>query len=107
MPAPIVVAQDCPEYKTFVFYIFYPNNYSGRNDAPVVDDAVVNSMDYLAGGIFTQKEFADNEQAMEHLNNNAALRRLKTQDVPTEKALLTENPSGVARGYEIPAAPLS
>ena len=107
VPAPIVVAQDCPEYKTFVFYIFYPNNYSGRNDAPVVDDAVVNSMDYLAGGIFTQKEFADNEQAMENLNNMAALRRLKTQDVPTEKALFTENPSGVARGYEISAAPIS
>lgn len=54
VPAPVPVVQDCPEYRTFTFYVFYPNNYSGRNDAPVVSDAKVHSMDYLAGGIFTQ-----------------------------------------------------
>lgn len=44
-----------------VFYVFFPNNYSGRDDAPVVFDAAVNSIDYLASGIFTQKKFEDND----------------------------------------------
>lgn len=58
VPALVPVVQECPEYKTFTFYVFYPNNYSGRNDAPVVADSKVHSMDYLAGGIFTQKKYS-------------------------------------------------
>ena len=29
-------------YSTLTFYIFYPNNYSGRNDAPLVPTSPVN-----------------------------------------------------------------
>lgn len=105
-PAPIIVA-DCPEYKTFTFYIFYPNNYSGRNDAPVVEDAVVNSMDYLAGGIFTQKRFKNDAAVAERLNAGGSLRSLKTENAATEKATFTENIAGVPRGYEMTPAPIS
>ena len=107
MPAPIILPQECPEYKTLTFFIFYPNNYSGRNDAPIVEGAEVNSMDYLAGGIFTQRQYVDTEEAVTRLENDGNLRRLRTEDVPTEKAVFTENPSGVARGYEISDLPIS
>ena len=106
-PPPPVIVPDCPEYKTFTFYIFYPNNYSGRNDAPVVEDAIVNSMDYLAGGIFTQKKFKNSSAVTARLNTKASLRPLKTENVATEKATFTENIAGVARGYEMTPAPIS
>lgn len=106
VPAP-VVEQECPEYRSFTFYIFYPNNYSGRNDAPVVADATVHSMDYLAGGIFTQKKFKNTQQVASRLKSAASLRSLKVEDVPTEPATFTENPTGVARGYEMSSKPLS
>lgn len=107
VPAPVPVVQDCPEYRTFTFYVFYPNNYSGRNDAPVVSDAKVHSMDYLAGGIFTQKKFKNNSAVASRLKSGASLRSLKIENVPTEKATFTENPTGVARGYEMSTRPLS
>lgn len=107
VPAPVPVIQECPEYKTFTFYIFYPNNYSGRNDAPVIADADVHSMDYLAGGIFTQKRFRSNSAVASRLKSGAPLRSLKIENVPTEKATFTENPTGVARGYEMSKQPLS
>lgn len=108
-PAPkaITVIPQCPEYKTFTFYIFYPNNYSGRNDAPIVADAPVHSMDYLAGGIFTQRKFKNNSAVAARLKSGGQLRTLSTVDVPTEKATFAENPTGVARGYEISDRPLS
>lgn len=107
VPAPVPVVQDCPEYQTFTFYIFYPNNYSGRNDAPVVAGADVHSMDYLAGGIFTQKKFKSNSAVASRLKSGTSLRSLKIENVPTEKATFTENPTGVARGYEMSSRPLS
>lgn len=107
VPAPVPVVQDCPEYRTFTFYVFYPNNYSGRNDAPVVSDTKVHSMDYLAGGIFTQKKFKSNSAVASRLKSGASLRSLKIENVPTEKATFTENPTGVARGYEMSSRPLS
>lgn len=107
VPAPIPVIQDCPEYQTFTFYVFYPNNYSGRNDAPVVAGTDVHSMDYLAGGIFTQKRFKNNSAVASRLKSGGSLRSLKIENVPTEKATFTENPTGVARGYEMSAKPLS
>ena len=36
-----------------------------------------------------------------------SLRSLKTEDIPTEKATFTENPTNVARGYEMSRQPLS
>ncbi len=106
-PVPVPVVQDCPEYRTFTFYVFYPNNYSGRDDAPVVADAEVHSMDYLAGGIFTQKRFKSNSAVEKRLKSGTSLRSLKTENVPTERATFTENPTGVARGYEMSSRPLS
>jgi len=105
-PAPVIV-QDCEEYRTFTFYIFYPNNYSGRNDAPVVENATVNSMDYLAGGIFTQREFKNSDAVAGQLGAGRPLRSLKTGNVPTVKATFTENTAGVPRGYEMTPAPIS
>ena len=107
VPAPVPVVQECPEYKTFTFYVFYPNNYSGRNDAPVVADSKVHSMDYLAGGIFTQKKYKNNSAVASRLKSGTPLRPLKIEDVPTEKATFTENPTGVTRGYEMSGKPLS
>lgn len=106
LPPPVIVSE-CPQYKTFTFYIFYPNNYSGRDDAPVVEEAVVNSMDYLAGGIFTQRKFRDSSAVAERLNSNASLRLFKTENVATEKATFTGNRAGVPRGYEMTPAPIS
>jgi len=107
VPAPVPAVQECPEYKTFTFYVFYPNNYSGRNDAPVVADSKVHSMDYLAGGIFTQKKYKNNSAVASRLKSGASLRPLKIENVPTEKATFTENPAGVTRGYEMSDKPLS
>jgi len=110
VPAPIPAASvlnDCPEYKTFTFYVFYPNNYSGRNDAPVKASSEVHSMDYLAGGIFTQKRFKNNSAVASRLKSGASLRSLKTENIPTEKATFNDNPTGVARGYEMSEKPLS
>jgi len=105
-PAPVIVS-DCPEYRTFTFYVFYPNNYSGRNDAPVVEDAVVNSMDYLAGGIFTQKKFKNASAVAQRLDTGVPLRSLKTENAPTEKATFAKNTAGVPRGYEMTRTPIS
>lgn len=102
-----IAVQKCPTYKTITFYVFYPNNYSGRDDAPVVEGENVNSMDYLAGGIFTQRRFDDNQKVERNLASDASLRRLATENIPTETATFTSNPSGVVRGYEITDKPIS
>lgn len=94
--------QACDQYGTFTFYIFFPNNYSGRNDAPIVADAPVNAIDYLAGGLFTQKKFSDNSAVRARLNNGSTLRVLKTQDIPT-----TEDTGRWSMGYELGSTPLS
>jgi len=115
VPQPIVpdenktdgMMQACPEYKTFTFYVFYPNNYSGRNDAPMIEDAKVHSMDYLAGGIFTQKKFKSNAAVASRLKSGSSLRSLKIEDVPTTKATFTDNPTKVVRGYEMSDKPIS
>lgn len=107
-PAPVVVAgNDCPEYGSFVFYVFFPNNYSGRDDAPTVADAPVNAIDYLASGIFTQKKFKDGEAVAARLASGASLSHLATEDVPTRKAYECTAADGVNRGYEMSDSPLS
>ena len=97
---------NCPEYKTMVFYVFFPNNYSGRDDAPIVSGAPVNAVDYLASGVFTQRKFADTDAVESALASGRSLSRLETEDVPTEKANKCEA-DGVARGYEMSSAPIS
>ena len=99
----ILPEPNCPEYKTMVFYVFFPNNYSGRDDAPIVKDAEVNAIDYLASGVFTQKRFADTGAVASALAAGRPLASLKTEDIPTGEAV----PEGVARGYEMSSEPIS
>ena len=80
---------------TLTFFVFYPNNYSGRNDAPTVASSTVNALDYLAGGIFTQKQFTDGTMT-------------SIVDLPTERANQDLAIDYVPRGYEMQeGAPLS
>lgn len=109
-PAPVnneALAFECPEYGSLVFYVFFPNNYSGRDDAPAVDGAVVNSIDYLASGIFTQKRFEDSEAVDARLSAGKPLSALRTTDVATVKAGREAGTDGVTRGYEMSSSPIS
>lgn len=89
------------EQGTMTFYVFYPNNYSGRNDAPVIADANVHSMDYLAGGLYTQKKYADTEAAKARLQQGISLNGLATEDIPTELAEHLTFATDLPRGYEM------
>ena len=99
--------QECDQHGVFTFFIFYPNNYSGRNDAPIVADAPVNAIHYLAGGLFTQKKFADNSAVKSRLSKGSSLSGLKTEDNPTRNASFIQDAEGLALGYELADAPLS
>lgn len=103
----IMPANDCPEYGVLEFFVFFPNNYSGRNDAPTVPDAPVNAVDYLASGIFTQTKFDNSEEVELQLAKGESLAMLKTSDVPTEKADMADEIDGVVRGYEMSDFPIS
>ena len=94
-------------YSTLTFYVFYPNNYSGRNDAPLVATSKVNAIDYLAGGIYTQKKFTDNAAVTARLNRNATTNGLAFVDIPTEPANRNFAVNYVPRGYEMSTKPLS
>ena len=83
------------------FYVFFPNNYSGRDDAPIVESSEVNAIDYLAGGIYTQKRFADSDAAARQLEEGRFPGKLKAVDVPTETANRDLAMYGVPRGYEM------
>lgn len=102
----VLPATECPEYGTMVFYVFFPNNYSGRNDAPIVADANVNAIDYLAGGVFTQRKFDDADAVASRLDAGLPFTSLATSDVPTEKASAM-SADGTPRGYEMSASPIS
>ena len=89
-----------------VFYVFFPNNYSGRDDAPIVSGATVNAIDYLASGVFTQKRFVDTDAVASALGSGRSLASFKTEDIPTVKANQCEA-GGVSRGYEMSSSPIS
>ena len=86
---------------TLTFFVFYPNNYSGRNDAPQISTSAVNAIDYLAGGIFTQKRYADTEKAAARILAGQSLNGLATVDLPTETADRDFAVDFVPRGYEM------
>ena len=94
-------------YNTMTFYVFYPNNYSGRNDAPIVANAPVNAIDYLAGGLYTQKKFSDNAAVTARLNRGANTNGLAFVDIPTEPANKDFTVNYVPRGYEMSDQALS
>ena len=89
------------EYGTLTFYVFYPNNYSGRNDAPLIASAPVNTLDYLAGGIFTQKRYVNNGTVSSYLALGKSLNGLAVEDLPTEPANHNFDIDYVPRGYEM------
>ena len=83
------------------FFVYFPNDYSGRNDAPQIADAKVNAIDYLAGGIFTQKQYADAERAAQRLGAGQSAASLAAVDLPTERADRDFRDFGIPRGYEM------
>ncbi|MCH5229141.1 MAG: hypothetical protein J1F12_03995 [Muribaculaceae bacterium] len=96
------------EVGTLTFFVFYPNNYSGRNDAPNVPDSPVNALDYLAGGIFTQNQYVNTNVITSKLLTGASLNGQPIVDIPTEKADNNFLINFIPRGYEIQAdAPMS
>lgn len=105
--APATIVNECPEYGVLEFYVFFPNNYSGRNDAPTMVDAPVNAIDYLASGIFTQTKFDNTDAVAQRLASGSSLSGLKTSDIPTQKAGEAPEIVGVTRGYEMSLSPIS
>ncbi len=103
-----VKEQESPmsSFSEITFYVFYPNNYSGRNDAPLVQSDV-NAIDYLTGGIYTQKRYADNAQVAVNLINHKSLAGLPTTDLPTEPADTDFSINYIPRGYEMGEGPIS
>ena len=91
----------CPEYGTMVFYVFFPNNYSGRNDAPTMVDGTVNAIDYLAGGMHTQTKFENAEAVDKYLAVNKSLAGLRTSDISVEDDAV------MGSGYEMSQTPIS
>lgn len=85
----------------FTFYVFYPNNYSGRNDAPVNPDSPVNAIDYLLGGVYTQKQYADNDKVVNILSQGGNPRNEQFVDLPTVAATEIIETGGTPRGYEM------
>ena len=92
---------NCPEYGTMVFYVFFPNNYSGRNDAPTMIDAPVNAIDYLASGFHTQTKFDNGDAVAKNLNMNQSLSRLRTSDISVDEDAV------MGSGYEMSNTPIS
>ena len=91
----------CPEYGTMVFYVFFPNNYSGRDDAPTHADATVNAIDYLASGFHTQTKFDNADAVGKHLDMNKSLASLRTSDISVEDDAI------MGSGYEMSDTPIS
>ncbi len=83
------------------FFVYFPNDYSGRNDAPQIADAEVNAIDYLACGIFTQKQYADAERAAQRLRAGQSAASLAAVDLSTERADRDFRDFGIPRGYEM------
>lgn len=101
-----IVSKRVPKYEQLTFYVFYPNNYSGRNDAPQIEGAAVNAIDYLANGIFTQKQYKDNGKVASRLAEGKSARGLDYVDLPTTKAYEAAS-DDMPRGYEISTKPMS
>lgn len=97
----VMPENECPEYGTMVFYVFFPNNYSGRDDAPTNVDATVNAIDYLASGFHTQTKFDNADAVAKHLGMNQSLARLRTSDISVDEDAV------MGSGYEMSDTPIS
>ena len=103
----VITASVPSKYTEVTFYVFYPNNYSGRNDAPNVPGENVNAIDYLTNGIYTQKRFVDRGDVASHILNGKTLKGLKTENIPTEAANQDIAIDFIPRGYEMGEGPIS
>ncbi len=103
----LMVREKTVETGTLTFYVFYPNNYSGRSDAPLIQGSEVNALDYLAGGIFTQKQYVNATEVATRLAKGQSLNGLDIKDIPTEPANRDFEINYVTRGYEMSSTPLS
>ena len=84
----------------FEFFVFFPNNYSGKDD---INSKVVNPIEYLLNGVGTQKEYAKNTDEItvgKNLNNSFV-----PSDFPTDMSeeYTVKNGGKVYRmhGYEV------
>lgn len=103
----VVKENPAAKYTEMTFYVFYPNNYSSRNDAPNVPGQPVHAIDYLTNGIYTQKRFIDRGDVASRLLNGNTLKGLHTEDIPTEPANQDVAINFVPRGYEMGEGPIS
>ena len=103
----VITASVPSKYTEVTFYVFYPNNYSGRKDAPNVPGENVNAIDYLTNGIYTQKRFVDRGDVASHILNGKTLKGLKTENIPTEAANQDIAIDFIPRGYEMGEGPIS
>ena len=102
------IETDKVQQGTMTFFVFYPNNYSGRNDAPLIAESDVNSIDYLAGGLYTQKRYVDAGAVSSRISSGKSLNGLATRDIPTEMAENLTFADYLPRGYEmLDSIPLS
>lgn len=70
-----------PTHKAIHCVLYYPNNYSGVDDAPTKGNSVVNAIYYLMNGIGTQKYVDGNDNAV---------------DIPTQ---IDNKPTGGGNGH--------
>jgi len=75
--------------KTLYCFAFYPNNYSGMNDAPTNKASKVNAIHYLLNGIGTQRIF------------NPTTKRGENFSVDVNNAISVNGASGAYGGYEM------
>ena len=85
------------EDNVFQFFVFYPNNYSGKDDSVTRGD--VNPIHYLMGGVGTQKYIADDndEPLMEQTESDTGW----TKDFPVDFSKEVIVNGTIYGGYEI------
>lgn len=74
--------------ETIEFVVFFPNNYSGKYDAPSTPNADVHSINYLLLGNHAQRQKVDNQTQ-------------PLSDIPLSKDGLTNNELIGGNGYEM------
>ena len=95
-------------YNTMTFYVFSPPTttlVAMMRQSWLT--APVNAIDYLAGGIFTQKKFSDNAAVTARLNRGANTNGLAFVDIPNRTCKQKTRYQLRTRGYEMSDQALS
>lgn len=82
--------------KELVFYVFYPNNYSGKYDLPTNKSSQVEFAAYLINGIGTNKKISGFAPGTKPTKNQIIT---QTKDIPIDSTTYSNLESD--RGYEI------